>query len=689
MSESTNSNPNTTAGAAATSIAADESPAAQKTSAVKDKSCPYCGQAFTSSSLGRHLDLYIKEKNRKPPDGIHDVDAIRKVRESITRRQPRGSHARRDRDRDRDTSNPGTPGSSSRRSPNLGPAPASVPDAITRPPAIPKDGHFVVDAQNRRYPFQTSWEATGVINEIPPATDNHGSGIGGNWESFRARASPGRETSGRPQNSQRAPSRVAQKMQFDTKQRLADAVDTARAAELALRELLSSMRAAKQHIDMNSLPFDFEPLALDFPALTLQCLQAPPTLFSSTPHPTSTSWSIQPPGQKQYEALQMYFRDEFHKWRVHCATATTNSTEDLTYPPSETKFPQDIRESIKKAEKTAALLEKQVQEHLQSTYHVWEQLPPQRRSELWGLELARSVGRRQKELAKLRDAQFAVKQENANLKIQLEHLNQLQQPREFRIVPPATIPIEETYMNFLLGLSTSGVKGVGVTVEERHVDLNTMVSRAIDRWKSVIVSTRSTGLDGQKSLNQVTPTATPTGTTPVALPPPHQHGAGTHLHAQRPPVVPPALPTGPSAATAAPSAADEDNSDQDADADMDEGDGFTPIALPITKAPAQMQPQLEVQRTRGHNQRGANSADAGFTRFASNGNNGMNRGLGARRTVSNAHTASPMTAQRPPQQGQVNSDEYTNSTNQGVVCGDPMYILHHQTPQLTASSLVD
>ncbi|KAI1741573.1 hypothetical protein F4680DRAFT_415839 [Xylaria scruposa] len=655
MSESADANANNAAGAGAgaapanaPSTAAAESPTAQKSGATKDRQCPYCGQAFTSSSLGRHLDLYIKEKNPKPPDGIHDVVAIRKLRESITRRQPRGSHAR------RDTSNPATPGSSSKKSPAPVPDPASDP-TILKPPPIPKEGQFVVDHQTLRYPFQPSWEATGVINDIPATTGEHGSGSGSPWESRGARASPGRETSARLQNSQRVPSRAAQKMQLDTKQRLAEAVDTARAAELALRELLSSIRAAKQHVDMNSLPFDFEPLALDFPALTLQCLQAPPTLFSSTPHPTSTSWSIQPPGQKQYEALQMYFRDEFHMWRVSCATAVTASADDLTYPPSETSFPRDMRESVKKAEKAAALLEKQVHEHLQSTYHVWEQLAPQRRNELWGLELARSVGRRQKEIEKLKEAQYAIKQENANLKLQIEQLNTLQQPREFRIVPPATLPIEETFMNYLLNLGASGIKGVGVTVEERHVDLNTMVARAIERWKSVIVSTRSAGLGGQKSLDQVATMTTPTSTTST-VPPPPQRGIGTQPHLQQRSV---ALPP-------APATAEEENSDEDADAEMDEGDSFTPMANP----PTQIQPQLEVPRARGHNQRGTNSADG---RFTANANNGMTRGLGVRRSMTNANAAASMAAQRQPPQGHINSDEYTGA-NQGVVCGDPMYM---------------
>lgn len=30
--------------------------------AAKDRKCQFCGQAFTSSSLGRHLDLYIRPK---------------------------------------------------------------------------------------------------------------------------------------------------------------------------------------------------------------------------------------------------------------------------------------------------------------------------------------------------------------------------------------------------------------------------------------------------------------------------------------------------------------------------------------------------------------------------------------------------------------------------------------------------
>jgi hypothetical protein len=418
---------------------------------------------------------------------------------------------------------------------------------------------------------------------------------------------------------------------------------------------------------MNSLPFDFEPLALDFPALTLQCLKAPPTLFSSTPHPTSTSWSIQPPGKKQYEALQSYFQEEFRKWRVACATATTISSDDLTYPPSETHFPHDMREGVKRAEKVAALLEKQVNEHLQSTYQVWEQLSAQRRSELWGLELARSLGRRQKELEKLKEAQHATKQENTNLKIQIDHLNRLQQPREFRVMPPATIPIEESFMNYMLSMGAGGAKTVGFTVEDRHVDLNTMVSRAIDRWKTVIVASRGPGMSGQKSFDQVTPTATPVSAAPATLSP--HEGLGPQTQPlQRPLTRPTPVASGPPDLNPGPTAVDEETSDLDADAEMDEEAGFAPIMPAIASIPTQVQPQLEVSRTRNHNQRGAGSTD---TRSVTGRSSGASKRANSRRSAMNTPTSSIATDGQTPH-GLV-SNEYSATSNQEVACGDPMF----------------
>ncbi|KAK3381321.1 hypothetical protein B0H63DRAFT_200293 [Podospora didyma] len=457
--------------------------------AVKDKNCPFCQQAFTSSSLGRHLDLYIKERNPKGPDGVHDVDAIRKLRGNITRRQAKAALSRRG-----TSASVGTPTAGSRRSP----ASEYAESPMVKSPVSLKEGAPAGDSIGRQYPFNTPWEATGVINDVPAPREGDGSRAGEGDSSAEALKPP--------LPPPRAASRQSMKQQLDTRQRVQDALDTARAAELALREIVGSWRAAKQQFDMNSMPFDFDPLSLDFPTLTLQCLEPPPTLFSSTQHPTSTSWSILPPGPKQYDALQAYFEQEFKKWKITCATAVTAVNEDLPYPPPLSAFKPDTKEEVRKAEKKAEVMEKQVFGHIQSTYDVWNALPSGQRQNLWILELARGVGRKQKEIEKLHEVQFSLRQDNMNLKSQIEHLNRLQQPREFKIAHPSTIFIDPKMMDFIHEESLRQWRGVGLNISDRHSDLNTIVSSAIDRWKNVIVSTRSAsgGLQSQRPLNPPT-----------------------------------------------------------------------------------------------------------------------------------------------------------------------------------------
>ncbi|KAH7021042.1 uncharacterized protein B0I36DRAFT_28221 [Microdochium trichocladiopsis] len=651
------------AGANAAAPGGEDSPGVLgKQSAVKDKNCPYCGQAFTSSSLGRHLDLYVKEKNPKPPDGIHDVEAIRKMRSGITRRQPRGSLAR------RESSNHvvSTPPSSvkkpspSRESHSGSVAPDTLPTA-----AAGSDAQLVVDNQAFKYPFQPTWEATGVILDIPaPTTGPEKTAQVDDAASQGSAAS--RRINQQSQNQFRNSSgRAAQKAQLEARHRLADAMDTARAAELALRELLSSLRAAKQHIDMYSQPFDFDPLSLDFPALTLQCLCAPPTLFSSIPHSTSSSWSIEPPSEKQYEALKVYFHEHFQKWKSTCATATTAVAEDFSYPMPQSLASQDLRESIRSAEAAATLLEKQIDEHLQSTFQVWESLTLDRRKELWIVELARGIGRRQKEVDMLKQQRHELKQENANLKTQIEHLNRLQQPREFRLVPPATIPIEESILSYLFGNAASiARKTIGLALDDRHLDLNAVVAIAIERWKSAIVSSRAQGMAGQKPLDQMTSLPTPTSATAPSTGRPAAQSAKAPSHVatskalqkqvqqnqhqqerekqQQDQINPEPIVTvdaangEPSKATPSTAASpaqeqiatplengnSNNDSDEDADADMDEDEPFQPLnsvgSLPQHQALVQQQQpqQLNVAKARSTSQ----------TAVASNTNHYMSNG---------------------------------------------------------------
>lgn len=194
-------------------------------SASKDKACPFCHQQFTSSSLGRHLDLYIKEKHPKPPDGIHIVDEIRKIRGGITRRQPRQSLRR------RDTSTPGDHDQAS-------PLPDSTAEDGSPISATQEDvgsSNLMFAGRPRMFMQPPTWEATGVINDIPAAKMSDSGKVDSEDKEFRRIDARSRQV-----NKQ-----VLAKAAFEQKQKMLEALDTAKAAELALRELLGSLRAAK------------------------------------------------------------------------------------------------------------------------------------------------------------------------------------------------------------------------------------------------------------------------------------------------------------------------------------------------------------------------------------------------------------------------------------------------------------
>ncbi|CAK7233438.1 hypothetical protein SBRCBS47491_008610 [Sporothrix bragantina] len=517
--------------------------------AVKDRNCPYCGQAFTSSSLGRHLDLYIKERNPKRQDGIHNVEEIRRLRGGITRRNPKGSKRR-------SLATPsGTPSAVYRKD-DASEASSNAPSpAVIREAAGSSAGTSAADIASMFPIGGVRWEATGVMNEVLVTSPDGSSGVDlGSGDGSRHVGDM--DTRGFNPNRRPLPPRVvsrqAVRTQLDSKQKMQDALDDARAAELALREFTNAWRAAKQQIEMGSMPFDFDPLTMNFPALTLQCLRAQPTLFASTQLPTPASWSTSPPGASQYEALKGFFREEFRKWRVKCAAATTAQFDEIKYPPSPGFQLLDRREAVERAEQSANALEQEAGKHLEVAFNAWDELSDERKNELWVLELARGIATKQTEIDKLKEAQSSLRQEASSLKSQIEQLNRLQQPREFRLAPPAHIPIDERILFELQDAAVSqGSRGVGLNLNDRHSDLSTIVAKAIGRWKNVIVSSRasSTGMAAQRPLS--TPTgAQATSGTPAAISLMTSSVAIDHPMAQQTPIVPT-----PAAAASAPAPA--------------------------------------------------------------------------------------------------------------------------------------
>lgn len=337
--------------------------------------------------------------------------------------------------------------------------------------------------------------------------------------------------------------------------------------------------------------------------------------------------------------------------------------------------PHQDRDIVNKAEKSAENLERQVNEHIYSAYAVWEKLAPQRQNELWILELARGVGRRFKENETLKEKQHKLEQENANLKTQIDHLNRLQQPREFKIVTPTTFPFEKEFIAHAYELGLKGASTIGFNLQDRDADLSTVVTRSIERWKNVIVSTRITngGLGAQKPLDQTTREQSVNGTSIARsrsqsqTPQQHNqsHQAPKRLSTASTNGVTSEQSTASTNTTAPPSVGE--TSDQDADAEMEDDDSFAMMNPSPTKQaippPIQQQTSLEVPRTRAHIQAQRNIPDPRFM---------MQNGTGspAGRTALNMSRSMPNV----PMGMQGNTMHTTDMAMMQGMQGDQMYL---------------
>ncbi|KAF2837636.1 hypothetical protein M501DRAFT_937511, partial [Patellaria atrata CBS 101060] len=312
--------------------------ATPKIPAPKNRSCPFCGQCFTSSSLGRHLDLYIKPHHPKPPDGIHDVEAIKRLRGSVTRRQVRPS---------------------SRKFHGSTPSSSRTPSISHHSPVEPGTTPFEeVTGQKVTTRFNVpNWQVTGVINNLPPRDGSVG-------------ATPARRVISRHEKL---------KADFRERERRPDDVDQGKAVELALKEILDAIKEARNRAVSRNL-FDFDPFTMSFPCLCLHILPRPPTLFSLTPFPTNDSWSIEPPGQKQFDALNRLTRD-------HVATRQQTITSQSTTTPPSGSSPLPTpppREDAKY---------KKLFSHFHDAFNHWKSLPEIKKQEKWQLEVLRSYTR--------------------------------------------------------------------------------------------------------------------------------------------------------------------------------------------------------------------------------------------------------------------------------------------------------
>ncbi|KAJ6160945.1 hypothetical protein N7470_004341 [Penicillium chermesinum] len=352
-----------------------------KNPTAKDRKCRYCGQFFTSSSLGRHLDQFLFKKK---PDGVHDVEEIRRVRSGITRRQARTAGGKRD----------GTPDSAQRGAPH-----SYAGDADKGRGAHP------------RMMFNTpTWHATGVINDIP---------------------NPSRITEAPRVTPTQTRSGSIQLPDYSSRGANTNNPDTLRALELALREVLDNVKAATSRFKSRLNPFDFEVSQQTFPSLCLLLLPPPTSLFATHPFSTPDAFPLEPPTEEHLHMVRRALRSKVQQWK----------TEQLAADPQEHAKQMGTKHDQGMIYRTASQHEDLGVRHLELAFKHWNNLSAEARQETWQLEITRAFAK-EIERRKSVDEQLARVQQEANqLRAQVARLGSCQWPREFALFPPDMLPI--------------------------------------------------------------------------------------------------------------------------------------------------------------------------------------------------------------------------------------------------------
>ncbi|KZM21384.1 uncharacterized protein EKO05_0010662 [Ascochyta rabiei] len=431
--------------------------------APKDKNCPFCGQAFTSSSLGRHLDLYIRPKNPKAADGIHLVDEIRKLRGGITRRQAKGSISKKD---DGAACTP-LHAKHAKHTKHAKHSVASEGSStlVQSPDDEDDDHHHHHQDQDHDHDNDNDGglgidlgKTRGQFKDVSWGTSNR--------QLSRALGTKAPEM-------RREASRQMRKQELDQRQRHGSDVETARAAEMALRELLKSVREANVKATGCGL-FDLDPYTLNFPSLCLHILPAPSTLFSPTPFPTPDSWSITPPAQKQLDALNRCVRERL-------LALQRQRQIDQVYPPAGHSNPASAATSPLP---TPPLFDPDPQKlfsHIADAYNHWMHQSEKTRQEYWQIEILRCYAR-----ANESRRETEVQLDNARREIEYLKANR------WTSGAPDVSPVSIT-----LGAETAkelGKQGM----DFRNWDFD----RLIDKWRAVVREDRSvsSGMAAQKQL---------------------------------------------------------------------------------------------------------------------------------------------------------------------------------------------
>ena len=186
--------------------------------------------------------------------------------------------------------------------------------------------------------------------------------------------------------------------------------------------------------------------------------------------PNNFSWPVDIPGPNQLEIIRQRISTHVQWWRSQRRAAAALRASDLSVVDGKHLGAIDEAEE-----------EQRHHDYLTSAYNLWNDLPETEKQEIWHVESMRAFAREQREHGETHIKLVRIEQEAANLRLQLERLNDCQQPREYLRFPPNQLKVS---------------REAATIVAEHSADTSLDFDKLVDKWKSRI----QTGRNEQKSL---------------------------------------------------------------------------------------------------------------------------------------------------------------------------------------------
>ena len=138
--------------------------------------------------------------------------------------------------------------------------------------------------------------------------------------------------------------------------------------------------------------------------------------------------------------------------------------------------------------------QEKVMKHITSAFNHWKAVPEKQRQETWRLEVLRAYAREQDKQKVTTRLLEQAEQEVHQLRGQVDQLSKCQQPREFLLFPPTSVPIPQETIKEL------GKAGLDFAALD--------YDKLVDKWKLVIQRHRKSnpGMAAQKPLPDTTTT---------------------------------------------------------------------------------------------------------------------------------------------------------------------------------------